>query len=202
MKRKISAILVAILLCSVSGATVALAASSGESIIEEWKSTIIPPYPGPVYPDVKIAKGVAVDKYTLETEPVVFLVMNYRGEVSTYLFINGRFYEMEEIDRSGSWETGTKVFKYRANDGSIMTVVIQHFDSYGTVSIAADFKDYLINFEPINKYGPRIATTSGGVGITEKPIYEEIVRKIKQASGINVEDIFSKPTGQITEWVE
>ena len=202
MEKKITAILVAILLCSVSGATVALAANQeGASIIKEWKSTIIAPYPGPIYPDVKIAKGVAVDKYTLETEPVVFLIMNYRGEVSTYLFIDGRLYEMEEIDRSGSWETGTKVFKYRAGDGSIMTVVIQHFDSYSTVSIVADFKDYLINFEPIHRYDSRPVTTGSGIGILQ-PIYEEVVKKIKQTPEINIEDIFSKPTGQITEWVE
>jgi len=201
MKKKITAILVAILLCSVSGATVALAKSEGIPIIKEWKPTIVPPYPGPIYPDVKIAKGVAVDKYTLETEPVVFLIMNYHGEVSTYLFIDGRFYEMEEIDRSGSWETGTKVFKYRANDGSIMTVVIQNFDSYSTVSIVADFKDYLINFEPIYRYDSKPVTTGGGIGIL-KPVYEEIVKKIKQTPGINIEDIFSKSTGQITEWVE
>jgi hypothetical protein len=82
-----------------------------------------------------------------------------------------------------------------------MTVVIQHFDSYYIVSIAADFKDYLINFEPINKNVPRVVPSGGGVGIAT-PIYEEIVKKIKQAPGMNIEDIFTKPTGQITEWVE
>ena len=194
MKKKITAIIVAILLCSVS-ATVTLAANS------EWKPTIIP-YPTPKYPDVKIAKGVAVDKYTLKTEPVVFLIMNYQGEVNTYLFIDGKFYEMTEIQRSGSWDTGTKVFKYKANDGSVMTVVIQNFDSYNVVSISADFKDYLINFEPIYNYGPRPLQATETIGITERPVYQEIVNKMKQVSGINIEDIFSKPAGQVTEWVE
>ena len=208
MKKKISTILVVILLCSVSGATVALAANSGEeSIIEKWMPDIIPVpsiYPSPRYPDIKIAKGVAVNKYNIEEiEPVIFLIMNYQGKISTYLFINGRIYEMKEIERSGSWTTGTKVFKYRAHDGSIMTVVIQHFDSYYTVSIVADFKDYLINFEPIYKDGNRLASGGSGIAETiETPIYEEVVKKIKQAPGINIEDIFSKPTGQITEWVE
>ena len=109
MKKKVTAILVVILLCSVSGAAVALAANEDiESAIEGWKPSVIPPYPRPRYPDVKVAKGVAVDKYTLETESVVFLIMNYPGEVSMYLFIDGDFYVMEEIDRSGNWETGTK----------------------------------------------------------------------------------------------
>ena len=194
MKKKITAIIVAILLCSVS-ATVALAANS------ELKTTIIP-YPTPKYPDVKIAKGVAVNKYNLKTEPVVFLIMNYHGEANTYLFIDGKFYEMTEIQRSGSWDTGTKVFKYKANDDSIMTVVIQNFDSYNVVSISADFKDYLINFEPIYNYGPRPLQATETIGITERPVYEEIVKKMEQVSGINIEDIFSKPVGQITEWVE
>lgn len=205
MRKKMTTILVAILLCSVSGASVVLAKQEAEitGIGCIGNRCIIPPIPPrPRYPDIKVAKGVAVDKYTLETEPVVFLIMNYQGEVNTYLFIDGEFYVMTEIDRSGSWETGTKVFKYGANDGSIMTVVIQYFDSYYTVSIAADFKDYLINFEPINKNVPRPVTSGGGVGITKAPVYEEVVKKMKQASGINIEDIFSKPTGQITEWVE
>jgi len=195
MKKKITAILVAILLCSVS-ATVAFAAKS------EWTSTIIPPYQKPKYPDVQIAKGVAVDKSTLETEPVVFLIMNYNGEISTYLFIDGEFYEMEEIERSGSWETVTKVFKYEANDDSIMTVVIQHFEPYSVVSIAADFKDYLINFEPIYNYGARAVPADMGIGITEKPVYEEVVKKMKETPEIDIQDIFNKPVGQITEWIE
>ena len=190
-----TAIILAILLCSVSGATLVMASNS------ELKTSIIP-YPKPKYPDVKIAKGVAVDKYTLETEPVVFMIMNYRGEVSTYSFIDGKFYEMTEIQRSGSWDTGTKVFKYKAHDGSIMTVVIQNFDSYNIVSISADFKNYLINFEPIYNYGSRPLQATETIGITEKSVYEEIVKKMKQVSGINIEDIFSKPAGQITEWIE
>jgi len=204
MKKKIVAILVAILLCSVSGASVVLAKQETESkgIGCIGDKCIIPPYPPkPIYPDVKIAKGVAVNKYTSETEPVVFLIMNYNGQISTYLFIDGKFYEMTEIERSGSLETGTKVFKYKSNDGSIMTVVIQHFENYNVVSISADFKEYLINFEPIYQYGVRpLAETQ--TSVTEIPIYGEIVKKLKQTSGINIQDIFSKPTSQITEWVE
>jgi len=205
MKKKIAVILVAILLCSVSGASIVLAEQEIESkgIGCIGDKCIIPPYPSrPRYPDVKIAKGIAVNKYTSETEPVVFLIMNYNGEKSTYLFIDGRFYEMMEIERSGSSETGTKVFKYKANDGSIMTVVIQHFDSYDVVSIAADFKDYLINFEPIYEYGPRQLSQTESTGIIEIPVYGEIVKKLKQAPGINIEDVFSKPVGKITEWIE
>jgi hypothetical protein len=204
MKKKITTILVTILLCSVSATIVLAANQDWTETISKWKPTIIP-YPNPKYPDVKIAKGVAVDKYSLETEPVVFLIMNYHGEVNTYLFIDGRFYEMTEIERSGSWETGTKVFKYRANDGSIMTVVIQHFDSYNMVSISADFEDYIINFEPIHKYGVRAVPASKGLDVENtkgKPVYEEVIEKIKQTQGINIEDIFEKPVGQITEWIE
>jgi hypothetical protein len=204
MKKKITVIIIAILLCSLSGAGVVFAEQQAESkgIGCIGDTCIIPLYPSPRYPDVKIAKGVAVDKYTLETEPVVFLTMSYKGKMSTYLFIDGKFYEMEEIERSGSWETGTKVFKYRANDGSIMTVAIQYFDSYYTVSIAADFKDYLINFEPISKNEPRPLTVGSGISAVIKPVYEEVVKKIKQEPEINIEDIFSRPAGQITEWIE
>ena len=197
MKKKIAAILVAILLCSVSGATIALASTPG---LDTSGETSIVPYPGPRYPDIKVAKGVAIDKDTLETEPVIFLIMNYKGETSTYLFIDGKFYEMREIERSGSWQTGTKVFKYEANDGSIMTVVIQHFDSYSVVSIVADFKDYLINFEPI--YNGPMPVVPEGPRIAEQPVYQEVVKKLKQTSGINIQDIFSSSVGQITEWVE
>ena len=203
MKKKITAILVAILVCSVSGATITMATNSEETgIIKVIKTSIIPPYPRPRYPDVKIAKGVAVDKGSLETEPVVFLIMNYNGEVNTYLFIDGKFYEMEEKERSENWETGTKVFKYEANDDSIMTVVVQHFDTYNVVSISADFKDYLINFEPIYKNVPKSVGTTARVGIPGIPVYEEVVKKMKQTQGINIDDILSKPAGQITEWVE
>jgi len=204
MKKKMTTIIIAVLLCSFSGAGVVFAEQQAESkgIGCIGDRCIIPSYPSPRYPDVKIAKGVAVDKYKLETEPVVFLTMNYEGKVSTYLFIDGKFYEMKEIERSGSWETGTKVFKYRANDGSVMTVAIQYFDSYYTVGIAADFKDYLINFEPISKNEPRPLTTGSGIGAVIKPVYEEVIKKMKQTQGINIEDIFSRPAGQITEWVE
>lgn len=205
MKKKITAILVAILLCSVSGASIVLAKQEAESkgIGCIGDKCIIPPYPpSPRYPDVKIARGVAVNKYTSETEPVVFLIMNYNGQINTYLFVDGKFYEMAEIERSGSLDTGTKIFKYKSNDGSIMTVVIQHFDSYNVVSIVADFKDYLINFEPIYEYGTRPIQESGSISTIQQPVYKEIVKKLKQVPGINIEDIFSKPTSQITEWVE
>jgi hypothetical protein len=204
MKKKITAILVAILLCSVSGAGIVFAKQETESKgIGCIGDKCIIPYPSrPIYPDVKIAKGVAVNKYTSETEPVVFLIMNYNGQINTYLFIDGKFYEMTELERSGNLETGTKVFKYKSNDGSIMTVVIQHFESYNIISIAADFKDYLINFEPIYEYGPRPLTQTENTGIAQTPIYGEIVKKLKQAPGINIQDIFSKPASQVTEWVE
>jgi hypothetical protein len=190
---------VAILLCSVSGATISLASTPNLDISKE---TSIIPYPGSRYPDIKVAKGVAVNKNTLEAEPVIFLIMNYNGKTSSYLFIDGHFYTMEEVERSDGWQTGTKVFKYKANDGSIMTAVVQHFDSYNVVSIVADFKNYLINFEPINSYVTKPIPVAETISTTERPVYEEVVKKLKQTSGINIQDILNNPVGQITEWIQ
>ena len=92
-----------------------------------------------------------------------------------------------------------------------MTVAIQHFDR--AVVISADFKDYLINFEPMHINVPRpipkpLPSITRGlgvlkkVGIKENPVYEEVVEKMKEVPGLDIEDIFNKPTGRITEWAE
>ena len=187
MKKKVAAITVAILLSSVSIASIVLAQQESE------RTRIIPPYIRPRYPEVSVAQGVALNKNTLETEPVVFLMIKYKGSVQTYLIIDDELYKLSKIYERYDWETGTKIFQYEADDGSILTLIVQRYYSRGTVSISGDFKDFLINFEPIYKY-PR------PVPIKEVRPLQNIAKELKEESGINIEDALRIPSKPIAEW--
>ena len=201
MDKKIIAGVATVLISSMSIATIVFAQKQETKSFCVGGGCIIPPYPSrPKYPDITLAQGVAVDKTNLETEPVVFLIVKYRGDSNTYLFLDNEFYKLTEVNKIDDWESGTKIFQYKADNGDIMTVVIQHFDSYGFVSVSANFQNYLITFEPIYKYrsGPMPATGA----IKGIPEYEQIAKKLTQKVGINISDIFSGNAGQIEEWTK
>ena len=187
MKKKVIAITLAILLSSVSIASIALAGQESE------KTRIIPPYIRPRYPEVSVAQGVALSKTTLETEPVVFLMIKYKGSIQTYLIIDDDLYKLSKAYERYDWETGTKIFQYEANDGSTLTLIIQRYYSRGIVSISGDFKDFLINFEPIYKY-PR------PIPIKEVRPLKNVAKELKKESGINIEDVLRIPSKPIAEW--
>jgi hypothetical protein len=203
MNKKIIAIIIVIIMTSMSATTIALAQQETKSLCIGTKC-VIPPYsPRQVYPDITLARGVAVDKNNLDTESVIFLIVKYNGETSMYLFINNDFYKMTEITNNNNWNTETRIFQYKSNDDSILTVVIQHFDSYGFVSVSGDFKNYIIAFEPIYKNGSRPMTTNQeGDILKEIPTYETISKKLNQRTGIVIDDILKSETQPIKEWVE
>ncbi|MDI6826018.1 MAG: hypothetical protein QMD36_02360 [Candidatus Aenigmarchaeota archaeon] len=74
-----------------------------------------------------------------------------------------------------------------------MTVIVQSYNSGGIVSISAEFKEYLITFEPIYKHTSRIT----------KPVrpfpYPGPMEEISKEIGINIKEM---QTGQIAEWLE
>lgn len=176
----------AILFSSMSIASIVLAQQgSGET-------KVIPPYPRPRYPEVTVAQGVALNKDTLKTQPVVFLMIKYRGNTQTYLIIDDELYRLSKTYERYDWETGTKIFQYETDDGSILTVMVQRY-SKGIISISGDFEGFLINFEPIYKY-PR------PVPIKEVRPLQHITKELKGESGINIEEILRTPAKPIAEW--
>jgi len=202
MDKKTITVIATILISSMSIATIAFAQKQETKPFCVGEGCIIPTYPPkPIYPEITLAQGVAVHKTALKTEPVVFLIVKYRGDSSTYLFLDNDLYRMTEINRVDDWDSGTKIFQYKADNGEIMTVVIQHFDSYGFVSVSADFQNYLITFEPIYKYSPRPIT--GQTEILKEMIgYEQIAKKLTQRTGINIGDIFGGSAKPIEEWTK
>jgi hypothetical protein len=134
-----------------------------------------------------------VDRDTLETEPVVFLIIKYQGTTQIYLIIDDEFYKMSKVYERYDWETGTKIFQYEAEDGSVMTVVVQSYYPERIVSISADFKNYLINFEPIHKH--LLRPTVGEV----KPLRK--ISRVKEKIGIDMEEVLEKSAKPIAEWV-
>jgi len=197
--KKITAVIIAILLSSVSIVTIAFAKQQQNESqgIDCIGGKCIIPYPRSRYPDITVAQGVGVDKSDVEAEPVpvVFLAIKYNGEINYFLISDSEFYSMDKIYERYDWETGTKIFQYESN-GDAMTVVIQQFYSQGIMSISGDFKGYLITFEPINKYGPK--PVGKGYGVTK--VTETVTEQMSEETGINIQDILKRPTKSIAEW--
>ena len=202
MKRKITAIVMTILLSGLTLTTIAMAeqslstptsgGGSGEGVI----------VPRPYYrPQMMYGYGVNKDSIggELEVEQVVFLKIDCPTRY--YLVMGDDIYRMKEIYTNYDWQTGTKVMQYESEAGQIMTVVIQNFD-YGSKSISAEFKDYLITFYA-GYYYPRPVT--GPVELEIEPVSpmgnKELPYGIAKKVGINTEEVFTE-VEPIAEWME
>jgi hypothetical protein len=210
--RKI-AIITTILLFSISIAAVVFAQEQSKSTcIWGWgEGCVIPPrpvttiVPRPSQPEVQIARGVAVDKYYLTTEPVLFVVFNYNyWDTKMYLIVEGEFYKMEQIESRYDWNTNTRMFKYRTDDGNVMVLAAQEFS--GGVSISAIFKNYIITFEPI---GYELRQTEPVVRETQvmplMPVFKQLSQGMASSmntkAGISAETLISQAK-PITDWSE
>jgi len=166
---------------------------------------IIPPRPGPPtppippkppQPDIQIARGVAVNKYYLTTEPVLFFIYRYNyWDTKMYLIVDGEFYRMKQIESRYDWHTRTRMFKYRADDGSVMVLTAQEYS--GIVSVSAIFKNYIITFEPIGyarEYPEPI------IRETEiMPVFKQLTQVMGTKAGISAESLISQAK-PIAEW--
>lgn len=228
MNKKITAIILA-LLGSASIATIVLAQNQSPFEIPEVYIPEI--YPDPVSrpnPSIIFAEGVAYDKESQESKQVMFLVMKYGERKNIYLIIEEEVYKMTELE-SEYLGSGTRVFKYKAGDGSILTVLLQKFERWGQLSISGDFKDYLISFkpvyynppieiaplqtgrvveplEPIGKMGTEIASSSmssdtGRSAVANIRQLQTGLKKISKIEGLDIEEI-QKSAKPIGEWVE
>lgn len=108
-----------------------------------------------------------------------------------YLIVGGDIYTMTKIYEKYDWNTRTKIYEYEADDGSIMTAIVQHYNPEGIVSVSAEFKDYLITFGPLYKDRPVITTKI-------RP-FPGLMEKVSKEIDINIENI---PTEPIAEWLE
>lgn len=109
----------------------------------------------------------------------------------SYLIVGNDVYKMTKIYERYDWDTRTKIYKYEAEDGTVMTAIVQH-NLDGTVSISAEFGEYLITFQPMYKHGPRIAA--------EQPVIASgLMKTLSEEIDIDIQGI---PSGQITEWLE
>lgn len=265
MNKKIMAIAIAILLSGTGVATIVLAQQEQKSIGEIEVVPEIWPDPEPRYPRVTVAHGVGLNKVSMDTEPVVFVQIEFdritptiqllsgdvdrdcdvdsddlelfsasygkfRGEPGynsnadfdkngkvnyedlltlaknygkscpipppppepetiNYLIVGDDLYEMTKIYERYDWNTRTKIYQYEAEDGSVMTTIVQQ---YSPRIASAEFKNYLITFEPLFKNRPRIAT-----GVVTA--YPGAMEKVSEEIGINIQDIQAEP---IAEWLE
>ena len=163
---------------------------------------IIPPRPRPPIaptpprpqPDIQIARGVAVNKYYLTTEPVLFFIYRYNyWDTKMYLIIDGEFYKMGQIESRYDWHTRTRMFKYRADDGSVMVLTAQEYS--GMVSVSAIFKNYIITFEPMGyarEYPEPIMQE-----IEIMPVFKQLAQGI--GAGVSAENLISEAK-PIAEW--
>jgi len=189
MNKKIMAIIIA-LLSGGSIITVGVAQNTGPFEILESHMPEIYPDPVPPYPSIKFTEGVAYNKETHGSKQVVFLVMKYGEEKNIYLIIEDETYKLTEItNETYDLGYGTRVYKYKAEDGSILTILTQRFERWSQISVSGDFKDYLITFKPIYYYGyPRTTETYGGgegvvihpgAGKVEKHLRKEFIEETR-----------------------
>ena len=186
MNKKILAVISIILLGGMSVATHALAQGSMRS------PPVIPPQPR--YPQVSVEQGIALDKDTLETQPAVFIEMKYGTKTIYYLIIDEDVYKMNKTYSKYDWKTGSRIFQYMSEDGDTLTLLAQRY-SNGYIGFSAEFKNYIISFEPTyyyNHYYPRPVKT------VTKP---QITKQIEEGTGIDIENILKKPIKPIAEWV-
>jgi hypothetical protein len=204
------AVVIAVLLCSLSATGMVLAREeiksmtestcilpwSGGCIIPPISRPPIPPIPPKPQPDFQIARGVAVNKYYLTTEPVLFFVYRYNyWDTKMYLIVDGEFYRMNQIESRYDWHTGTRMFKYRADDGSVMVLIAQEYS--GVVSVSAIFKNYIITFEPI---GHARGHPEPIIQETEiMPVFRELAQGMGIKAGVSAENLISQAK-PIAEW--
>lgn len=185
--------------------TVALAQKIAVGIPE-----IYPP-PANQYPEVMFAEGIAFDKETKQSKQVVFLVMKYGNKKNIYLVIEDQTYKMTEItNETYELGPGTKVFRYRSEDGSILTVLTQRFERWGQVAISGDFKNYLITFKPMYYYKyprPLYEREIPVQKVARREIIQETrpvrrgLEQIASIEGIKIENLLQKSAKPITEWI-
>jgi len=204
------AIVIAILLCSSSIARMVFAQQeikltteptcilpwSGGCIIPPIPRPPIPPIPPRPQPDIQIARGVAVNKYYLTTEPVLFFIYRYNyWDTKMYLIVDGEFYRMTQIESRYDWQTRTRMVKYRADDGNVMYLTAQEYS--GIVSVSAIFKNYIITFEPI---GYTRGYPEPIIQETEiMPVFKELTQAMGMKAGVSVESLVSQAK-PIAEW--
>jgi hypothetical protein len=204
MNKRATAILAVILLCSLAITSVVFAQQqTKETCVLGWGNGCIIPRPVPPKPqyDVQMANGVAVDRYYLTTNPVLFVIFRYNyWNTKMYLIINGEFHGMEEIESRYDWNTNTRIFKYRDESGNDMVLTSQEFSD--GISISAIYKNYIITFEPI-RYGvvnsePVIRETQ----ITPiMPVLKQMTQSIGGKTGMTAENLISQAK-PIVEWSE
>jgi len=110
-------------------------------------------------------------------------------ETINYLIVGNDLYPMTKIYERYDWDTKTKIYKYKTDDGSVMTAIVQQ---YSPRIASAEFKNYLIAFEPLFEDRPRVTT---GVAIP----YPGPMEKVSEEIGINIQNI---QAGPIAEWLE
>jgi hypothetical protein len=205
-------IISAILLCSLAITSVVFAEQQlketcalgwgNECIIPKPKTPILSIQPQPKY-DVQMANGVAVDRYYLTTEPVLFVIFNYDWNSKMYLIVNGEFYKMEQIESRYDWNTYTRMFKYRDDYGDVMVLTAQEFQ--GGISISAIYKNYIITFEPI---GYEVHTVEPVVRQTQvmplMPVFSQLTQGMAQSmggmkTGVSAETLISQAK-PIADW--
>ena len=202
-------IVATILLFSMSIAAIVFAQESSKTTcIFGWgEGCIIPPRPVtttvPIssQPDIQIARGIAVDRYYLTTEPVMFVVFNYNWNSKMYLIVNGEFYKMNQIESRYDWNTNTRMFKYRDDYGDVMVLTAQEFQ--GGISISAIYKNYVITFEPI---GYEVHAVEPVVSQTQVmpliPVFRQLTQGMAPSMGakaVSAETMISQAK-PITDW--
>ena len=153
--------------------------------------------PRPYYkPQMMYGYGVDKDSIggELEVEQVVFLKVDHPTRY--YLIIGNDIYRMKEIYTKYDWQTGTKVMQYESEAGQIMTVVTQRFD-YGSKSISAEFKDYIITFYAGYYYPKPVMEIESVNPVKQTELPYGIAKKV----GIGEEELFTE-VEPIAEWME
>ena len=201
----------AILLCSLAITSVVFAEQQAkQTCVWGWgEGCIIPPKPVPPVPpiptkrqyDVQMASGVAVDRYYLTTEPVLFVIFRYNyWDTKMYLIIGGEFVKMEQIESRYDWNTNTRMFKYRDDYGNVMVLTAQDFQ--GGISISAVYKNYIITFEPIgyevNHIEPVVRETQI---MPVMPALKQLTQGMGMKAGVTAESLISQAK-PIAEWTE
>jgi len=191
------AIVMAILLCSLAITAVVFAKQLRVEPVEPacfwgWEQgCIVPPRP-PIPPrpprlDYTWYEGAAANKYSLKPEPVWFVTirpMKYSWRNYAILFIDyDEFYTMKQTYSRYDWETGVRIIKYRAYDGSEMTLLERGSTMSGT------FKNYVISMQRMGSY-PIVMETE------IVPLFKRAAGEISKETGIGVEAILETQTSQ------
>lgn len=103
-----------------------------------------PPLPPKYDYGIRIFKGMALDKSSMTVQQALLLKISSKYSDKIYFLIEDEIYKLKLIDVRN--EDGAWIIRLSSNGNEF---ILFAYESNGMAMLSANFKNYLINFEPI-----------------------------------------------------